>query len=176
MAEPSTGTDREDGLSDADIRRILGDVRTVAMVGASANPVRPSYFVLKYLIAKGFEVTPVNPGLAGQELLGCPVVASLSDLAAPVDMIDVFRAAEHVPTIMEEAVALPAKVVWLQLGVVHHEAAQRGRAAGLDVVMNRCPKIEYARLSGEIGWMGVASRTISSARPKLGGGRQDRRL
>lgn len=173
---PDVAVRHVDGLTDDDVRRILKSVKTIALVGASANPSRPSYFVLKYLIAKGFEVWPVNPGLAGGDLLGRSVVASLADLPVPVDMVDAFRGASHIPGLMDDAIAIKAKVFWMQLGIEHEEAAAKGRDAGLDVVMNRCPKIEYARLAGEIGWMGIASRTISSSRPKLGSGKQSRQL
>ena len=167
-----------DPYPDATIRAILDEVKTIAIVGASANPVRPSYFVLKYMIDKGYTVFPVNPGQAGKEILGRPCFASLKDVPGPVDMVDIFRASEAVPGIVEEALALQPlpKVIWMQLGVVHEEAALRAEQAGLQVVMNRCPKIEYGRLSGEIGWTGVNSRTISAKRPVLRGGFQHRGL
>lgn len=158
-----------DNYDDAHVRAILDNVHTVAMVGASANVIRPSYFVLKYLLEKGYRVIPVNPGLAGKEILGQSVHASLSDIPEPVDMIDIFRNAEAAGGIVDEALglAMPPKVIWMQLGVRNDEAAARAEAAGLQVIMNRCPKIEYGRLSGEIGWVGVNSRTLSSKRPKL---------
>jgi uncharacterized protein len=166
-----------DSYDDRYIAGVLGGVMSIAMVGASANTNRPSYFVLKYLLAKGFRVTPVNPGLAGQTLLGQTVVASLADLAAPVDMIDIFRNSEAALEITREAIALKAKlglkVIWMQLSVRHDVAAAEAEAAGLQVVMNRCPKIEYGRMSGEIGWTGVNSGLISSRRPLLGGGVQN---
>lgn len=163
-----------DGHSDETIRRILETVRTVAIVGASANSVRPSWFVLKYMIQKGYTVFPVNPGQAGREILGRPVHACLADIPEPIDMVDVFRAAEAVPGIVEEALALSPrpKVIWMQLGIRHEEAAARAAAEGLEVVMNRCPKIEYGRLSGEIAWAGVASRQISARRPVRAAGFQ----
>jgi predicted CoA-binding protein/predicted lactoylglutathione lyase len=153
-----------DRYADGYIADILKSVRTVAVVGASANPVRPSHFVMKYLIDKGFEVFPVNPGQAGKEILGRPVAASLADLAQPVDMVDLFRASDAVPGIVDDILAMKnrPKVVWMQLGVRDDSAAARLEDAGIKVVMNRCPKIEYARLSGEIGWSGVNSRRISS--------------
>ncbi|WP_106752264.1 CoA-binding protein [Pannonibacter carbonis] len=167
-----------DSFSDVDMRGILNSVRTVAMLGASANTVRPSYFVLKYLLSKGYEVWPVNPGLAGKELLGRPVHGRLSDIPAAIDMVDIFRASDAVPGIVEEALGLPSlpKVIWMQLGVEHADAAAKAEAAGLTVIMNRCPKIEYGRLSGEIGWMGVNSRSLSSKRPVLTDGFQHRGL
>ncbi len=163
-----------DSYSDADIRAILDEVKTVAMVGASANPTRPSYLVLKYLLAKGYDVHPVNPGQAGKDILGTRFVASLEDVPVAIDMVDIFRNSEAAGATVDEALALsPApKVIWMQLGVRHDEAAARAEAAGLRVVMNRCPKIEYGRLSGEIAWAGVNSKTISSKRPKLEAGFQ----
>lgn len=160
---------------DAYIRAILNSVRTIALVGVSANPSRPSYFVFKYLLERGYRVIPVNPGLAGQELLGHKVYARLADIPEPVDMVDVFRAAKYVPGIVAEALAMTPRpqVFWMQLGIRHDEAAKTAEASGIKVVMNRCPKIEYGRLSSEISWFGVNSRTLSSKRAKiLGGGIQ----
>lgn len=159
---------------DGTIRRILTEVKTIAMVGASAKTIRPSFFVLKYLLAKGFRVIPVNPGLAGQEILGQTVYADLASIPEPVDMVDIFRASDAVPGIVDEALALDPKpkVIWTQLGVRHDEAAAKAEAAGLIVIMDRCPKIEFARLSGEIGWNGVNSRVISSKKPTRGTGYQ----
>lgn len=160
-----------DSYSDDYIAGILADYKRFAFVGASANISRPSYFALKYLTAKGFTVVPVNPSLAGQEILGQTVYASLEDVPGPIDVIDIFRSPDAIPGIVREAIALKSKlglkVVWMQLGARNDEAAAEAEAAGLRVVMNRCPKIEYGRLSGEIGWAGVNSRTISSARGKL---------
>ncbi|ORE92117.1 CoA-binding domain-containing protein [Stappia sp. 22II-S9-Z10] len=156
-----------DRYDDSLIERILAETRTIAMVGASANLTRPSAFVLKYLLEKGFEVVPINPGHAGKTIHGQTVVASLADLEGPVDMVDVFRGSDAVPGVIDEVLALPEppKVVWLQLGVRNDEAAARAEAAGITVIQNRCPKIEYGRLSGEIGWAGVNSRRLSSKRP-----------
>lgn len=156
---------------DATIRGILTSVKTIATVGVSANTVRPSYFVFKYLLERGYRMVPVNPGLAGRELLGQRVYASLADIPEPVDMVDIFRASENVPPIVDEALRMvpPPRVIWMQLGVRSDEAAQRAEAAGVTVVMNRCPKIEYGRLSSEISWMGVNSRTLSSKRAPLSG-------
>ncbi|HEU4988051.1 MAG TPA: CoA-binding protein [Rhizobiaceae bacterium] len=158
-----------DSYDNAYISGILNEVRTVAIVGASANDVRPSFFVAKYLIDKGYTVFPVNPGQAGKEILGRPVYAKLADIPEPIDMVDVFRPSAAVPGIIEEVLALDPlpKVIWMQLTVRHDEAAARAEAAGIKVVMNRCPKIEYARLSGEISWNGVNSRVISSKKPLL---------
>ena len=149
------------------IGRVLGEVRTIAMVGASANTVRPSYFVLTYLLAKGFLVHPINPGRASDQIAGRTVFATLADVPEPIDMVDVFRSPEHVPAVVDEVLALDPlpKVLWLQLGVRHDEAAERAEAAGLTVIQNRCPKIEYGRLSGEISWAGVNSRRVSARRP-----------
>jgi predicted CoA-binding protein len=157
-----------DSYSDTYIREVLHTSRSIAIVGASANTVRPSYFVLKYLIEKAYDVIPVNPGMAGKDLLGSKVYGALKDIPSPVDIVDIFRNSEAALEITKEAIEIGAKVVWMQLGVRNDEAAALAEDAGLKVVMNRCPKIEYARLSGEIGWAGVNSRTISSARPKLG--------
>ncbi len=157
-----------DAYSDAYIRDILLSNRTIAMVGASPNTSRPSYFAMKYLQAKGFRVIPVNPGHAGQEILGESVYASLADIDGPVDIVDIFRNSEAALAITREAIALGAKVVWMQLGVRNDEAAKIAEDAGLKVVMNRCPKIEYGRLSGELSWAGVNSRRLSSRRPMLG--------
>ncbi len=156
------------------ISGILNEVRSIAIVGASANDVRPSYFVMKYMLDKGYEVLPVNPGQAGKDILGRAVYASLGALPQSVDMIDIFRASSAVPAITDEIFALPwrPKVVWMQLTVRHDESAARLEQAGIRVVMNRCPKIEYARLSGEIGWNGVNSHVISSRRPQMRAGYQ----
>jgi O-acetylhomoserine (thiol)-lyase len=145
---------------DAKLRGILRRVRTIAMVGASSNWNRPSYFVMKYLQSKGYRVIPVNPGTAGQTLLGETVYAGLRDIPEPVDMVDVFRAPAQVPPIVDDAIAIGAKVVWMQLGVRHDEAAARAEAAGIEVVMDRCPKIEYGRLGGELSKGGVNSGLI----------------
>lgn len=154
---------------DALIARILRSVKTIAMVGASPNEVRPSYFAMKYLLDKGFKIVPVNPGQAGKEILGQKVYARLSDVPAPVDMVDIFRNSEGAGPIADEAIAnkerLGTRVLWMQLGVVNEEAARRAEAAGFTVIMNRCPKIEYGRLSGEIGWYGVNRRTIDNRKP-----------
>ena len=154
-----------DTYADDYIRGILTSVRTIAIVGASANETRPSYFVLKYLAQKGYEIYAINPGHAGRTIADRPVYATLADVPVPIDMVDVFRAAEHVGPVVDEAIAVGAKVVWMQLGIRNDEAATKAEAAGLQVVMNRCPKIEYGRLSGEISWAGVNSRQLSAKRP-----------
>ena len=159
------------------IRGILTEVKSIAIVGASDNPVRPSYFVVKYLIAKGYKVFPVNPGIAGKALLGRMVYGGLKDIPEPVDMVDIFRNSQAALAITREAIAIGAKVVWMQLTVRNDEAAALAQAAGLKVVMNRCPKIEYSKLSGEIAWAGVNSGTISNSRGALGAvGAQNRVL
>ena len=158
-----------DSYDNAYISGILNAVKTIAIVGASSNDVRPSFFVTKYLIDKGFTVFPINPGQAGKELLGRRVYAKLADIPEPIDMIDIFRASSAVPPIVDEALALDPlpKVIWMQLTVRNDEAAAKAEAAGIKVVMNRCPKIEYGRLSGEIGWNGVNSGVISSKKPTM---------
>lgn len=151
-----------DDYSDDHIRGVLGRVKTIAIVGASADPVKASFFVLKYLRDKGYRVIPVNPRLAGQTILGEPVHASLKDLPEPPDMVDVFRNATAAAGVTEEAIAVGAKVVWMQLGVRNDEAAAKAEAAGLTVIMNRCPKIEVQRLFHEIGRIGVNSNILTS--------------
>jgi uncharacterized protein len=160
-----------DRYDDGYIRGILSTVKTIAMVGVSANTSRPSYFVFKYLLERGYRVIPVNPGLAGQDLLGQRVFASLADIPEPVDMVDVFRAAQYLPGIVEQTLQMKPRpgVLWMQLGIRNEDAAQRAEANGIKVVMDRCPKIEYGRLSSEISWMGVNSRTLSSKRAQLSG-------
>lgn len=133
---------------DSLIRQILEDTKTIAIIGASANADRPVHHVMEFLIDQGYEVYPVNPGLAGKELLGRTVYASLTDIPVPVDMVDIFRASDAVPAIVDEALALAVrpKVIWMQLGIEHAQAAAEAEAAGLTVIMNRCPKIEHPRL------------------------------
>jgi predicted CoA-binding protein len=155
-----------DFYSDETLRAILGGVKTIAMVGASPNWNRPSFFAMKYLQGKGFRVIPVNPRAAGETILGETVYADLKDIPDPVDMVDIFRNSEAAGPITEKAIAIGAKVVWMQIGVRNAEAAARAEAAGLKVVMNRCPKIEYSRLHGELAWSGVNTGIISSKRQK----------
>ncbi|MGD0866335.1 MAG: CoA-binding protein, partial [Rhizomicrobium sp.] len=138
--------------SDDLIKSILRSTKAIAMVGASGNDMRPSYFAMMYLLAKGFIVHPINPGMAGKKIQGQTVYGSLKDVPAPVDMVDIFRASDAAPGIVREALAekdrLGIKTIWMQLGIVNEDAAQMAREAGLTVIMDRCPKIEYGRLSG----------------------------
>jgi uncharacterized protein len=161
-----------DSYDDSYIRGILNTVKTVAMVGVSANTSRPSYFAFKYLLERGYRMIPVNPGLAGQELLGQKAYATLGDIPGPIDMVDIFRASQYAVAIVEQALALSPRpqVIWMQLGIRSDQAAKLAEANGVKVVMNRCPKIEYGRLSSEIAWMGVNTRTISAKKAKLFGG------
>lgn len=156
---------------DETLRRILKEVWTIAMVGASPKWNRPSSFAMKYLQGKGYRIIPVNPGHAGKEILGETTYATLAEVPGPVDMVDVFRSSDAALEVVREAIALKDekgfKVVWMQLGVRNDEAAALAEAAGLEVVMNRCPKIEYGRLFGELSWSGINSRIISSKRPRL---------
>ena len=160
-----------DSYPDDLIRSILQGVKTIALVGASANPARPSWIVTKYLLERGYDMIPVNPGLAGQELLGKRVYGSLAEIPHPIDMVEIFRNSEAAGPITDEALALDPlpKVIWMQLSVRNDEAAARAEARGVTVVMNRCPKIEYGRLSGEISWQGVNSRILSAKKPVLAG-------
>ena len=145
------------------LRRILQDCRSIAVVGVSAKWHRPSHFVAKYLLEHGYRMIPVNP--AYEEVLGQRCYPSLADVPEPVDMVDCFRRAEEIPALAEEAIAVGAKVLWMQLGVVNEAAAKRAREAGLEVVMDRCVKIEYARLFGGLGLVGVNTGVISAKRP-----------
>jgi predicted CoA-binding protein len=158
---------------DSQIKQILRSVKTIAMVGASGNQIRPSYFAMMYLLNKGYKVIPVNPSMVGKDILGQKVYASLKDVPAPVDMVDIFREASFAPDIARETVAekdrLGVKVLWMQLGVISAEAEQIARDAGLAVIMNRCPKIEHGRFSGEMGWLGVNRKVIDNRKPLLFG-------
>jgi predicted CoA-binding protein len=155
-----------DDYPDSYIRGILNTVKTIAMVGISPKDNRPSYFAFKYLLDRGYRMIPVNPGQAGKEILGQKVYAKLSEIPEPIDMVDIFRASPFVMPVVEEALALKPKpqVIWMQLSVRNDEAAALVESAGIKVVMDRCPKIEYGRLSSEISWMGINSRTLSSKR------------
>jgi predicted CoA-binding protein len=158
-----------DFYPDETIQRILKSVRTIAMVGASNNSARPSYFVLKYLLSRGYRLFPINPGLAGKDILGAPAYAKLADVPEPLDMVEIFRNSTAASGIVDEALKLDPlpKVIWMQLGVRNDEAATLAETNGIEVIMNRCPKIEYGRLSGEIGWTGVNSRILSARKPQM---------
>jgi predicted CoA-binding protein len=153
-----------DTYDDRYIRDVLSRTRTVAMVGASPNWNRPSYFVMKYLQLKNFRVIPVNPRAVGETILGETTYGSLDEVPEAVDMVDVFRSAKEAMAITQQAIKKGAKVVWMQIGVRNDEAARLAEDAGLSVVMNRCPKIEYSRLYGELSWGGFNSGVISSKR------------
>ena len=160
-----------DQYDDSYIRGILNTVKTIAMVGASAKDNRPSYFAFKYLMERGYNMIPINPGLGGKELLGRKIYPRLSDVPEPIDMVDIFRASKYALPIVQEALTLTPRprVIWMQLTVRNDEAAALAEANGMKVVMNRCPKIEYGRLSSEIGWIGVNSRVLSSKRAQIFG-------
>ena len=153
------------------IKSVLRATKTIAMVGASANDMRPSYFAMMYLLAKGYVIHPVNPAMAGKTILSQTVYASLKDVPPPVDMVEIFRTSDAAPDIVKEVLEenerLGIKVVWMQLGVVSEEAAEIARAAGLTVIMDRCPKIEHGRFSGEIGWLGINRKVIDNRKPLL---------
>jgi len=156
-----------DRYDDAYLREILASVRVIAMVGASPHWNRPSYFVMKYLQGKGFRVIPVNPTALGETILGEKVYGALTEIPDKVDMVDAFRNPAAAGAIVDDAIKIGAKVVWMQLGVRNDEAAARAEAAGLTVIMNRCPKIEWGRLHGELSWGGFNSRIITSKRRRL---------
>lgn len=160
-----------DSYPDSYIRGILNTVKTIAMVGASEKENRPSYFAFKYLLERGYKMIPVNPGHAGHLMLGQTIYARLADIPEPVDMVDIFRGPQYALAIVQEALALKPRpqAVWMQLSIRNDEAAKLAEANGLRVVMNRCPKIEYGRLSSEIAWMGVNTRTLSSKKATIGG-------
>jgi uncharacterized protein len=160
-----------DRYDDSYIRGILNTVKTIAMVGASAKDNRPSYFAFKYLLERGYNMIPINPGLGGKELLGRKIYSHLSEVPEPIDMVEIFRASQYALPIVQEALTLSPKpsVIWMQLSVRNDEAAALAEANGMKVVMDRCPKIEYGRLSSEIGWIGVNSRTLSSKRAQMYG-------
>jgi uncharacterized protein len=160
-----------DSYPDSYIRGILNTVKTIAMVGASEKENRPSYFAFKYLLERGYHMIPVNPGHDGHEMLGQRIYARLADIPEPIDMVDIFRGSQYALGIVQEALALNPQpsVIWMQLSVRNDEAAALAETNGMKVVMNRCPKIEYGRLSSEIAWMGVNTRTISSKKGSIGG-------
>ncbi len=155
-----------DSYSDEYLRSVLDRARIIAMVGASPHWNRPSYFAMKYLQGKGFRVIPVNPRAVGETILGETVYGDLKDTSERIDMVDVFRNSEAAGPLADDAIAIGAKVLWMQIGVRNDAAAARAEAAGLQVVMNRCPKIEYSRLHGELAWSGVNTGIISSKRQK----------
>ena len=168
-----------DRYDDSYIRGILNTVKNVAIVGASPGENRPSMFVVKYLTERGYRVFPINPGRAGEKIGGQTAYARLADVPEKIDMVDVFRNSESVPPVLEDVLALTRRpdVFWMQQGVRNDDAAARAEAAGMKVVMDRCPKIEYGRLTGEISWVGVNTRTLSSKRPRrLPGGVQRLKL
>lgn len=160
-----------DDYSDAYLRRLLNGIRSIAVVGASPKWNRPSYFVMKYLQEKGYRIFPINPGVAGQEILGERVYASLEEVPESFDMVDIFRNSEVAGAVTDQAIALKAekniKAVWMQLTVRNDAAARRAEAAGLKMVMDRCPKIEFGRLNSELSWGGFNSKVITAKRRKV---------
>jgi len=150
--------------SDDFLKTVLKRTRRIAVVGVSLNPVRPSYYVARYMALKGFDVIPINPGHVGEEVFGAKVLGSLSDVEGPVDMVDIFRRSEHVGPVVEEALTKfpDLQTIWMQIGVINEEAAATAAARGVDVIMDRCPKIEYQRLFGELRMGGFATGLISS--------------
>ncbi len=160
-----------DTYSNRDLLRILNSVKTIAMVGASSSWNRPSYFAMKYLQTKGYRVIPVNPRAAGEDILGERCYASLKDIPEAFDMVDIFRSSEAAGDIVDEALEIAGekgiRVIWMQLGVRHDAAAEKAEAAGLEVIMDRCPKIEFGRLNAELSWGGFNSRVISSKRRRV---------
>jgi len=170
-AAPSPALAHHESYPDALIRRILRETKSIAIVGASDNPAKPSYIVVKYLSERGYDIVPVNPKLAGRTLLGLPCFGSLAEIGRPLDMVEIFRNSTDALGVTKDALALDPlpKVIWMQLSVRNDEAAALAEAKGVTVIMNRCPKIEYGRLSGEIGWQGINSRLLSAKRPALAG-------
>lgn len=162
----AANTGRHDRYDDGTIRGILRSVRTIAIVGATNNPSRPSYIVFKYLLERAYDVIPVNPRLAGHDVLGVKAVARLADVDRPIDMVEIFRNSSDAGGVTDEALALDPlpRVIWMQLSVRDDAAAARAEAKGVQVIMNRCPKIEYGRLFGEIGWLGVNRGVLSAKR------------
>ncbi len=155
-----------DGLGEAALRHALGSARSIAVVGLSAEWHRPSYFAASYMQGKAYRILPVNPRYAGGQVLGMPCVARLEDLTEPVDIVDVFRKTDDVLPIARSAIAIGAKCLWQQLGVANLQAHAEAGAAGLASVMNRCVKIEHARLFGGLHWAGVNTGVISARRPR----------
>ena len=171
MDAPSPALAHHESYPDTLIRKIMRETKSIAIVGASDNPAKPSYIVVKYLMERGYDVIPVNPKLAGKTLRGLACHGSLAEIGRPIDMVEIFRNSRDALGVTQEALRLEPlpKVVWMQLSVRNDEAASLAEAKGVEVVMNRCPKIEYGRLSGEIGWQGINSRILSAKRPALAG-------
>jgi len=163
-----------DAYPDSYIRSILHDVKTIALVGVADSPVRASNIVARYLVGKGYRVYTINPNLAGKEIAGQKVLASLADVPEPIDMVDIFRRPDAIAGVVDEALALEPKpkVIWLQLGLRDDAVAARAEAAGVRVVMNRCPKLEYGRMAGENQWAGMNSRIVTTRKPVMGAGHQ----
>ena len=159
------GTAQFPGQTTHSVLNVLRTYKKVAMVGLSANPNRPSYFAAIYLKDYGFEITPVNP--AYEEVMGLKCYPSLKDVPGPLEVVDIFRRPEEVPAIVDDAIGLGAKVVWMQLGIIHVEAREKALAAGLEVVMDRCMKIEHARFHGGLNFAGIRTGLISSRRPQI---------
>ncbi|MCZ6557548.1 MAG: CoA-binding protein [SAR324 cluster bacterium] len=165
MSEARPGTAQYPGQTTAYVLNVLRTYRKVAMVGLSANSNRPSYFAATYLKDYGFEITPVNP--AYEEVMGLKAYSSLKEVPMPLEVVDIFRKPEEVPAIVDEAIELGAKVIWMQLGVIHPEAREKALAAGLEVVMDRCMKIEHARFHGGLNFAGIRTGLISSRKPQF---------
>lgn len=171
MSSPEAVLTRHDTYLDDTVRGVLRSVRTIAIVGATNNPARPSFIVFKYLAERGYDVIPINPRLAGHDVLGLRAFGRLADVPKAIDMVEIFRNTAEAGAVTDEALQLDPlpKVIWMQLSVRDDAAAARAEAKGVQVIMNRCPKIEYGRFSGEIGWQGINSRMLSSKRPMLAG-------
>ena len=157
-------TDHVPSASASERLRILNDAKTIAMVGLSSDPMRPSHFAAIYMQSEGYKIVPINPRYAGQKILGETVYASLSDIPFPVDIVDVFRKPEECPGLAQEAIKIGARVFWIQLGIESDEAGRIAREGGLDFVQNRCVKIEHARFHGGMNLVGLATGVISSRR------------
>ena len=166
-AAPRPGTAQFPGQNMGMILSVLNRYKRVAMVGLSANPNRPSYFAATYLRDYGYEIFPVNPGQAGKEILGRLCYPDLASVPQPLEVVDIFRNPEDVPPVVEEAIRLGAKVIWMQLGVIHLEAAEKAKRAGLEVVMDRCMKIEHARFHGGLNFAGIRTNLISARKPRM---------
>jgi predicted CoA-binding protein len=164
---PRPGTSQFPGQNMAQILRILQGYKRVAMVGLSPNPNRPSYFAATYLKDYGYELFPVNPGQAGKEILGRLCYRDLASVPQPLEVVDIFRNPKDVPPIVDDAIRLGARVIWMQLGVIDIEAAEKAKAAGLDVVMDRCMKIEHARFHGGLNFAGIRTNVISARKPRM---------